>query len=301
MASSTLISSPLRLCNASLSLSRPRAASPLCLPSIAHRTSSVGLSSFAHAGSSPVCLTSFGHIRVSAVSLPRQSLHRRSVIIAGISFLWASVGTGVLVAAAAMSVSMVAGKSKGQQASLAVKRGMELFVQGDVAGSLGEFDNAMELDPRQKPYLWQRGLSLYYLDRFTEGAAQFKEDVAVNPNDTEESIWCFLCEAQEKGVEEARKQFLEVGQDRRPVMRKAYQLFKEGGNPEDLINEFKDGQPYENFYAHLYAGLYYESERNAEAAKQAISAACRTPYGLRSGDYMALLAKVHCKCRNWDF
>ncbi|XLU53586.1 hypothetical protein S245_048234, partial [Arachis hypogaea] len=36
--------------------------------------------------------------------------------------------------------------------------------QGDVSGSLVEFDRAIELDPRQKAYLWQRGLSLYYLD-----------------------------------------------------------------------------------------------------------------------------------------
>lgn len=203
--------------------------------------------------------------------------------------------------AAAMAASMVAGKSKGQQASLAVKRGMELFIQGDVAGSLVEFDKAQELDPRQKPYLWQRGLSLYYLDRFAEGAAQFREDVAVNPNDTEEAIWCFLCEAQIQGAEEARKQFLEVGLDRRPVMQKAYQLFRNSGDPEDLINEFKDGQPYESFYAYLYAGLYHESQKNVDAAKSAILAASRSPYGIRSSDYMAMLSKVHCKCRSWEF
>ena len=39
---------------------------------------------------------------------------------------------------------------------------------------------------------------------------QFREDVAVNPNDTEESIWTFLCEAQMVGAEAARQQFLEV-------------------------------------------------------------------------------------------
>ncbi|OQU86821.1 hypothetical protein SORBI_3003G157400 [Sorghum bicolor] len=35
-------------------------------------------------------------------------------------------------------------------ASLAVRRGMQLFRQGDVAGSLAEFDKAIEMDPRQK-------------------------------------------------------------------------------------------------------------------------------------------------------
>ncbi|TVU20978.1 hypothetical protein EJB05_30586, partial [Eragrostis curvula] len=72
--------------------------------------------------------------------------------------------------------------------------------EGDVAGSLADFDKAIEMDPQQKQYLWQRGLSLYYLDRFEEGAEQFRLVVAANPNDTEESIWCFLCEAQLYGV-----------------------------------------------------------------------------------------------------
>ena len=49
-----------------------------------------------------------------------------------------------------------------------------------------------------------------FCHRFEEGAEQFRLDVAQNPNDTEESIWCFLCEAQLYGVDEARKQYLEA-------------------------------------------------------------------------------------------
>ncbi|KAK9016918.1 hypothetical protein V6N11_079410 [Hibiscus sabdariffa] len=169
---------------------------------------------------------------------------------------------------------------------------------GDVPGSLAEFDKAIELDSRQKAYLWQRGLSLYYLDRFEEGAEQFRLDVAQNPNDTEESIWCFLCEAQLYGVDEARRRFLEVGRDPRPVMREAYNMFKDGGDPEKLVAAFTTGP--ENFYASLYAGLYYESEKKSDAAKVHILSACNSPYGQRSDDYMASLAKVHCLCRNWS-
>ncbi|XP_010914499.1 uncharacterized protein [Elaeis guineensis] len=193
------------------------------------------------------------------------------------------------------------GGNRARDASIAVRRGMLLFRQGDVAGSLAEFDRAIELDPRQKAYLWQRGLSLYYLNRFKEGAEQFRLDVAANPNDTEESIWCFLCEAQLCGVEEARKRFLEVGQDPRPVMRQAYNLFKDGGDPEKLVTAFSDGRENEYFYASLYAGLFYESQNDMDAAKLNILAACQSPYGSRSDDYMASLAKVHCLCRNWSF
>jgi hypothetical protein len=34
-------------------------------------------------------------------------------------------------------------------------------------------------------------------------------------------------------------------------------------------------------------------------AKAAMRAAVQTPYGQRSGDYMASLAVVHCKRRGW--
>jgi len=146
--------------------------------------------------------------------------------------------------------------------------------------------------------LWQRGLSLYYVNRFEEGATQFREDVAVNPNDTEESIWCFLCEAQLHGPEEARRRFLKVGRDSRPVMRAAYNLFRDGGDTKELLN-CGSANEHDFFYAHLYVGLYHEAQSETEAAKDAMTAAVSSSYGSRSGDYMATLAKVHCACRGW--
>ncbi|OWM72457.1 hypothetical protein CDL15_Pgr018342 [Punica granatum] len=145
----------------------------------------------------------------------------------------------------------------------------------------------------------RRGMLLFRQDRFEEGAEQFRIDVAQNPNDTEESIWCFLCEAQLCGVDEARRRFLEVGRDPRPVMREAYNMFKDGGDPEKFAALFLNGSPGEYFSASLYAGLYYESERKPDEAKRWILDAYRSPYGERSDDYMASLAKVHCLCRDW--
>ncbi|KAG8052256.1 hypothetical protein GUJ93_ZPchr0001g32348 [Zizania palustris] len=119
----------------------------------------------------------------------------------------------ILVLAAAGIWDFLSGGAGGAAAaSLAVRRGMQLFKQGDVAGSVAEFDQAIELDQRQKQYLWQRGLSLYYLDRFEE--------------------------AQLYGVEEARKRFLEVGIDSRPVMREAYALFKDVGILKSWLQTF---------------------------------------------------------------
>ncbi|KAI9181532.1 hypothetical protein LWI28_015895 [Acer negundo] len=196
--------------------------------------------------------------------------------------------------------ALTGSNNNAREAVVATRRGMSLFRQGDVLGSLVEFDKAIELDPRQKAFLWQRGLSLYYLDRFEEGAKQFRFDVAQNPNDTEESIWCFLCEAQLYGVDGARERFLEVGRDPRPVMRGAYNMFKDGDDPEKLVAEFSSGPVNEYFYSSLYAGLYYESQKKAEEAKLHILAASKSPYGQGSDDYMASLANVHCLCRGWN-
>ena len=46
--------------------------------------------------------------------------------------------------------------------------------------------------------------------RWEEGAKQFRDDVAVNPADTEEAIWAFMCEARLWGPQRARDQFLEA-------------------------------------------------------------------------------------------
>ncbi|XP_024394802.1 uncharacterized protein [Physcomitrium patens] len=229
--------------------------------------------------------------------VPSKRGGRRGLVVGTVSGSAILLGTAS-VAAVVLAARAMATSGGGREAAiLATRRGMNLFAQGDVKGSVVEFDKALELDPRQRPYLWQRGLSLYYLNRFEEGAKQFRDDVAVNPNDTEESIWCFLCEAQLHGPEEARRRFLKVGRDSRPVMRAAYELFRDGVDTKELL-ELANANAHDFFYAYLYVGLYYESQKS-EAAKEAITTAVSSPYGLRSGDYMATLAKVHCACRGW--
>ena len=120
---------------------------------------------------------------------------------------------------------------------------MQAFRKGDVAGSLEQFDAAIAADERYQLYLWQRGLSLYYADKFEEGAVQFRRDVAANPNDTEEAIWTFLCEAQTKGFEEARKQMLRVGKDSRPIMRLVNDLFLGNASEEELATAGHNAGP----------------------------------------------------------
>lgn len=60
-------------------------------------------------------------------------------------------------------------------------QGMQRFRQADVDGSIALFDQAEKLDSSLRPFLWQRGISYYYANRFQEGSDQFRYDVRVNP------------------------------------------------------------------------------------------------------------------------
>ncbi|PNH04290.1 hypothetical protein TSOC_009576 [Tetrabaena socialis] len=115
----------------------------------------------------------------------------------------------------------------------------------------------------------------------------------------EESIWTFLCEAQLVGFEQARKQFLEVGRDSRPVMRAAYECFRTGATPDTIMAQVADNGGHDTFYGLLYVGLWEEAHGDAAAARKAITSAVQTQYAQRSGDYMASLARVHCLRRGW--
>lgn len=187
-----------------------------------------------------------------------------------------------------------------------VYEGMSAFASNKVEESVAIYDALILDDPRRKPFLWQRGLSLYYAERYKDGAEQFKIDVAVNPNDTEEQIWHLLCLAKTEGVgslESARAQKLTVGKDRRPVMRVVQKLFLgEAGSEKELIamaqDSFKVG---DKFYAALYLSLYYESMNDEPSSKQWMVNAVGSEYAKSVGrrDPMVDVAKVAMKRRGW--
>jgi len=173
------------------------------------------------------------------------------------------------------------------------------FQQLDTREALKYFDIAYDKTPELRPYMWQRGLSLYYADRFEEGAEQFRLDTSVNPYDTEEAIWAFMCEARIKGADAAREDFVEVRKDRRAVLGLAYKCFRAGTGVEELeALSFPEAPASQRFYADLYSGLYYEAEGESDKAKEAILRALANPYG-QTGDYMYSVAQVHAISRGW--
>ncbi len=69
-----------------------------------------------------------------------------------------------------------------------IQRGMVNFQLAKIPESIADFDRAEVIEPKITPYLWQRGLSYYYAQRYNEGAKQFLIDLKVNRQDIEETI-----------------------------------------------------------------------------------------------------------------
>ena len=191
----------------------------------------------------------------------------------------------------------------------AYREGVRLFAAADVGGSARAFDAAWEVAPEEvRRRLWQRGISLYYAGRFAEGARQFREDATTNSSDSEEAIWCFLCEARSLGPAAARERFVPTGPDSRPLLRAALVAFREGAGAEAILAAapppgrlatVAPGGLKDLFYATLYAGLYCEAEGREAEARHYLTTAAEMKYANRSGDYMGAVARVHCRVRGW--
>src|SRR5205085_8743876 len=93
----------------------------------------------------------------------------------------------------------------------------------------------LSLEPQQKPYHWQRGISLYYAGRFDDGKKQFELHQTVNTQDVENAVWHFLCTVRLEGLESAKKQLIPIEKDARVPMAQVHQLFAGKARPQDVL------------------------------------------------------------------
>mmetsp|Transcript_5259 Transcript_5259/g.7717 ORF Transcript_5259/g.7717 Transcript_5259/m.7717 type:complete len:271 (-) Transcript_5259:1105-1917(-) len=186
--------------------------------------------------------------------------------------------------------------------------GMQSFRDGDPFKSVKQFDSAIESNPAIYPYLWQRGLSLYYSGNYKACEQQFKVDLRVNPHDMEEILWKSLCSKRTLPPNSIDQQLQSTNlisddngiflSDRRPVMNKIYSVYKGTTLPETFLSEIgKDAKDDEYFYSRLYMGLYYEAIGDVVKSLHCMEDAVKSPYGTASNDYMVSLAKLHLKLR----
>jgi lipoprotein NlpI len=181
-----------------------------------------------------------------------------------------------------------------------VARGMLRFRENKITESLRDFDQAVRLDPRTAPHLWQRGISYYYAGDFKKGRAQFEMHQKVNPHDVENAAWHFICVAQIEGLEAARKLLMEIDttRDRRIPMSEVYEFYAGRSSSDAVLQAAEEAGTQEaRMYAHLYLGLYHEVAGDQDKARDHL----RRAAGARlRNHYMHDVAKVHLLQRDWD-
>ena len=170
-------------------------------------------------------------------------------------------------------------------------RAVAHFEAGRIAESAAEFDRLVQADPASMPYLWQRGIVLYYAGRYADCRQQFERHRTVNPNDVENAAWHFLCVARAESPAKARAALLPVGPDARVTMRQVYEMFRGAATPEEVLRS-AGAQASAQFYAQLYLGLYFEALGDSRRALEHLKAAAADRYA-SAGGYMHMVARVH--------
>jgi lipoprotein NlpI len=188
-------------------------------------------------------------------------------------------------------------------------RGTICFAAGKMAESVSSYDEAIRLQPAIEPRLWQRGLALYYADRFDDGKKQFETHQSFNSQDVENAVWHLLCAARLSDVETARKKLIPITEDTRVPMSQIYEMFAGRMTPEQVleraekttatIRQGSEDHKLQLYFAHLYTGLYHEMLQDPVAAKASLKNATEiNPLG--KTNFMGQVARVHLMLREAD-
>ena len=174
---------------------------------------------------------------------------------------------------------------------------------GDVYLRAGKVESATRLfnryvkdQPEQLPYLWQRGISLYFTGDYDEAAEQFEVHRTVNPNDVENAAWHFLCVAKSKSVEKAKQLVLPAPGDPRLPMEEVLEMLSTGDREAviarvEAVPAGSGARKSAAFYGDFYLGLYADALGEKEAALKYLRRAAEdAPH-----NYMGDVARVYAK------
>ena len=191
-------------------------------------------------------------------------------------------------------------------------KGSVSFAAGKMDDCVAAYDEVIRLQPGSEPQLWQRGLALYYANRFEDGVKQFETHQTVNSQDVENAVWHLLCSAKISNLEEARKKLIPITGDTRIPMSQVYEMFAGRLKAEEVLkaaNQTSDRVPagglshrLQLYYAHLYIGLCHEMLGKHELATESIKKAEEVnPIGKLNGrgsiDFMGQVARAHLTVR----
>jgi lipoprotein NlpI len=187
---------------------------------------------------------------------------------------------------------LAAGPVSAQHPQAIVDRAEEDFAAGRLEASVAGFDRLVTLDPSSAPWLWQRGIALYYLGRFEDCAAQFAAYRGENPRDVESAVWQFACVVRGGSIESADGLLERAGPDARVMRAEILAMFRGSLPPGALVERAAFVADVAQFYARFYAGLYCEVIGDADAAAAHLEVAASPRYR-DVGGFMNAVAQVH--------
>lgn len=182
-------------------------------------------------------------------------------------------------------------------------RGELNYMIGNMEQAVSDFDKVIELAPQLKPRLWQRGLALYYLERYQDGVEQFEVHQTVNGQDVENAVWHFACTARSQSLEKAREQLIPIQNDTRVPMMQIHQLFAGTMQPDEVLSAAVEGVTNEvelarnKYYAHFYIGLFHDANGDSQAAIEQMKLAAAEDHQISKRTLMGQVANVHLKLR----
>lgn len=172
------------------------------------------------------------------------------------------------------------------------QQGETAFFDQKFARAVAAWDREIELHPARLPHHWQRGLVLYYLNRFEDGAKQFEDHQVVNGTDVENAAWHFLCLSRHKDPKLAATKLYPYAGDRRKPMQEIHALFADSGSEQQVLDACRERNDF--CYGHLYIGLHHEAHgRDAQALPHFKKAAV----DFKMDHYMGKLAQIHYALR----
>ncbi len=216
---------------------------------------------------------------------------------------WLILFTSLLTTTARSQEQPLSGIELQVVASKAVAEGDRSLRAGDVELAVEKFDRYLELRPDQMPYLWQRGIALYFAGKYDEAVNQFDKHRTVNPNDVENAAWHFLCVAKAKSPETAKAMLLPAPGDRREPMDEVLKMLSSGDtgvvkDQIDAVAKQSPGSPASEeaaFYGEFYLGLYADALGDRAAASKHMNVSAKDAPAHYMGDiarvYAAILAK----------
>ena len=191
---------------------------------------------------------------------------------------------------------LLAAPAFAQNPQTLLDRAVVEFEAGRFTESAVLFDRLAAAVPDRAAHLWQRGIALYYAERYGDCRRQFEVHRTVNPDDVENAAWHFLCVARAESPAAARAALLPVGPDSRSPMREVYEMFR-GTLTAEQVLAAAGAQTGAQFYARLYIGLFLEARGMTDQSLPQLRLAADDRFK-DVGGYMQMVARVHVRARS---